>query len=376
MAYGKRNVIKINPFDYNIGLLGEGGIGKTTLIKEMCEMYLPEDGYLFAECGKEEGADALSNINYINCPDYSSDYDELTNSVGFDLLIEDILENKETEYPNLKVLVVDTYDELRKVLIPVIIKKHNKLHPDKKAVSIKSTFGGYMAGDDMVDDLLLEKLWSLKKVGVHFILIGHTRLHERTDNDTGETYVQLSSNVTDRSFNIIKTKLHFLGVAHIDRTIVRENKGEKKSKGKVTSEVRKITFRDDNYSLDSKSRFAEITYDCDFTPEAFYNAMLDAIKKEAEKGKGGIKESEAQTKLYEENIKKQANDISQIIKNNSVDSEKNEEFIDFIKAHFSSADASKKKEIKAIMSEYGFKKFSEDDIPIIALEKIVDILKQ
>ena len=44
--------------------------------------------------------------------------------------------------------------------------------------------------------------------------------------------------------------------------------------------------------------------------------------------------------------------------------------------HFSNADASKKKEIKAIMSEYGFKKFSDDDIPIIALEKIVNILKQ
>ena len=57
MAYGKKNKVKIDPFSYNIGLLGEPGIGKTTIIKEMCEKNLGEDGYLFVECGKEDGAD-------------------------------------------------------------------------------------------------------------------------------------------------------------------------------------------------------------------------------------------------------------------------------------------------------------------------------
>ena len=37
MAYGKKNVIKIDPLQYNLGIIGEGGIGKTTLIKEVCE---------------------------------------------------------------------------------------------------------------------------------------------------------------------------------------------------------------------------------------------------------------------------------------------------------------------------------------------------
>ena len=37
MAFGKKNVIKIDPLSYNIGLIGESGIGKTTIIKEMCE---------------------------------------------------------------------------------------------------------------------------------------------------------------------------------------------------------------------------------------------------------------------------------------------------------------------------------------------------
>lgn len=33
MGYGKKNTIKIDPLSYNIGLIGESGIGKTTIIK-------------------------------------------------------------------------------------------------------------------------------------------------------------------------------------------------------------------------------------------------------------------------------------------------------------------------------------------------------
>lgn len=374
MAFGKKNVVKLDPFNYNIALLGEGGVGKTTLVKEMCEKYLPEGGYLFAECGKEEGADSISDINYINCPDLHSDYDEFTNSVGFDILIDDILENKSKSYPTLKVLIVDTYDELRKIIVPEVIRMHNKAHPDKRVVSIKSCFGGYMAGDDKVDDLLLEKLWSLKKVGVHFFLIGHTRLHERTDNDTGESYVQLASNVSDRSFNTIKTKLHFLGLAHIDRTIVKENKGNK-SQGRITSEVRKITFRDDNYSLDSKSRFADVIEECEFTPDAFYNAMVDAIKAEAEKGKGGLKASEKETENFEKEEKSCAEKFSESVKNNSIDEDKNEELIDVIKAKFTSADDDTKAKVKELMAQYDISNFKSTEVSTKGLEEIVKLLQ-
>ena len=62
MGYGKKNVIKIDPLSYNIGLIGESGIGKTTIIKEMCEKLVGEDGYRFLECGKEDGADGIDGI--------------------------------------------------------------------------------------------------------------------------------------------------------------------------------------------------------------------------------------------------------------------------------------------------------------------------
>ena len=47
--YGKANQVKIDPFSYNSILMGEGKIGKTTIVYEMCKKYLPEEGYMFLE---------------------------------------------------------------------------------------------------------------------------------------------------------------------------------------------------------------------------------------------------------------------------------------------------------------------------------------
>ena len=62
MAFGKRNEIKIDPLKYNIALLGESGIGKTTIIKEMCEELGGDDSYIFLEMAGEAGADAIQGI--------------------------------------------------------------------------------------------------------------------------------------------------------------------------------------------------------------------------------------------------------------------------------------------------------------------------
>ena len=291
MAFGKKNVIKIDPLSYNIGLIGESGIGKTTIVKEMCEKLAGEDGYLFAECGKEDGADAISGINYINCPAWSQEYDEYSNSVGFDDLVEDILENKQSEYPNLRTLVIDTYDQLVEIAKPEVIRMHNKEYPEKPVKSIKAAFGGYMAGEDKANEMVLEKLWSLKTVGVHFIIIGHVKQKEQEDISTGQKYTSLTTNMSMRDFNAIKTKLHFLGVASIDREIVQEKTGKKDgrnkdiTKGVIAKESRKITFRDDSYSIDSKSRFAEIISEIPFNSDELIKALTDAIK--AEQSKSG-----------------------------------------------------------------------------------------
>ena len=327
MGYGKKNVIKIDPLSYNIGLIGESGIGKTTIIKEMCEKLVGEDRYRFLECGKEDGADGIDGINYLNCPEWSMDYDEYTNSIGFEDFVDDVVENKSTEYPDLKTVVIDTYDQLIEIAKPEVIRMHNADNPEKPVKSIKAAFGGYGSGEDKATEIVLNKLWELKSVGVHFIIIGHVKQRQQEDVVTGQTYTSLTTNMSIRDFNAIKTKLHFLGVASIDREIVQEKTGKKDNKkkdilkGVITKESRKITFRDDSYSIDSKSRFADIVPECDFSVDALIQALTDAIKAEASKGKKSIAELKKEQDAAAE---KRAEQIAAVEESNKKEKELNE----------------------------------------------------
>ena len=339
MAFGKKNVIKIDPLSYNIGLIGEGGIGKTTIIKEMCEKLAGEDGYLFAECGKEDGADAISGINYVNCPAWSQEYDEYSNSVGFEELVDDIIENKTTEYPNLRTLVIDTYDQLVDLAKPEVIRMHNRENPDKPVKSIKAAFGGYMAGEDKANEIVLDKLWSLKTVGVHFIIIGHVKQKEQEDVSTGQKYTSLTTNMSMRDFNVIRTKLHILGVASIDREIVQEKTGKKDGRGKdvtknvIAKESRKITFRDDSYSIDSKSRFADIIPEISFNSDALIKAIEDAIRAEQSKSGKSFEETKAKQEEAESERLKEIAEAEKAKKaQKSVDEVMNK-VLDYIKAN-------------------------------------------
>ena len=97
--FGKKNHVSINLLDYSTCLLGEAKVGKTTLIKEVCEKIAGEDGYLFLEFGDERGAAAIENINYENVESWWSDEEE--DIVGFADIVDDICENKITPQYNI-----------------------------------------------------------------------------------------------------------------------------------------------------------------------------------------------------------------------------------------------------------------------------------
>lgn len=346
--FGKRNEIKLDLLKYNIGLIGESGIGKTTIIKKMLEKLAGEDGYIFLECGKEDGADAIDGIIYENVRDWDT----------FEEIIDDIVENKTSDYPSLRTVAIDTYDQLLEIAKPEVIRMHNAENPDKKVKSIKAAFGGYMAGEDKATEIVLDKLWELKTVGVSFIIIGHVKQKEQEDVVTGQKYTSLTTNMSMRDFNAIKTKLHFLGVASIDREIVQQKTGKKDNKGKeitkgiIAKESRKITFRDDSYSIDSKSRFADIVPEIPFNVDSLIKAMEDAIK--AEQSKSG--------KNYDDVIKRQKEEekkrMDAIAKQEEANKEKKEleevvaEITEYIKAN--KTDITKIKFIVGMCKELGY----------------------
>lgn len=368
--FGKKNKIKLDPLAYNIGLLGESGIGKSTIMKEVCEKLAGDDGYISLDIGKEDGHKAISGIVTESVPDWAK----------FAEIVDDIVENKDEDYPNLRCVIIDTYDQLCDLAEKETIRVYNKKMKDAgkpKIDTINSAFGGFGKGLDYAIDLILDKLWALKSVGVSFQIIAHCKRTDITDVITEEQYSMLTSNTTQRYFNAIKQKLDFLGMAYIDRDMVKV-KSKKKDingneivKNKISGESRVINFRDDTYSVDSKSRFANIVDKIDFNSDSFIKAMNDAIL--AEQSKDGVSLEEAKKEQDKEakEERKKASEKSKAAKNNKVDVERNEELKEIIQSKFGSLDADNKAKFKEIMTENNIESFKDvSETPTKVLETL------
>lgn len=304
MAFGKRNSVNLDILSYNIMLLGESGAGKTSLINDVCTKYTgnPESA-LFLEIGLERGADSISGINYINCPEWNMDYDEFDNAAGFYTVCEDIIENKTTEYPDLKVVVWDTLDQLINVTEAEVIRMWNREcraagHPEKQAKTINGCYSGYGRGEKKAIEMMLDVMNRLRRVGVATIIIGHVKTKSIEDPLTGQSYQILTSDQQQNYFNAIKKNLHFLGLLYIDREMAAEKTGKKifgtnkdETVNRIVGETRKVRFRDDGAVVDCKSRFADIVPEIECDAEQFINAIQDAIK--SEQAKSGLSLDEA-----------------------------------------------------------------------------------
>lgn len=371
--YGKKNEIKLDPLKYNLCLIGEGGIGKTTLIKQYCEKLAGQDGYISLDVGKEDGSDAISGI--VSEPVW--DWEK------FDDVTTDIIENRYTDYADLKVVVIDTFDELMNLAESEVLRLWNRDNPDKKTKFFKATYQGFNGPTDKAIEIVFDRLWALKRVGVSFITIGHTKKSDIADPVTGETYSILTTNMDKRYFNAMKNKVHFLGVCYIDRDIVKQKTGRKnivtgkeEIKGKITSEKRVICFRDDNFSVDSKSRFADIIDRVPLDVNEFIKAITDAIQKEHDKSGESMevtaKKQAAEAKA-EEAVHKARIEKFTAEKQDEVDEPRRDEFISTIQAGFSTADADLKSQAKTMLNNAGYAKFSDPDLPIQTLKQIASL---
>ena len=357
--FGQKNHVKLDPLTYNICLLGESKVGKTTLIKEVCEKLAGSDGYMFLECGQERGADAIEGINYINCPEWQMDYDELTNSAGFEDVCDDIIDNKTTDYADLKVVIVDTYDQLINLAEDESKRLWNRDNPDKRTNSINAAWGGFGKGEKKAIELMFDKIAELRNVGVSTIIIGHIKTKDISDPVSGETYQILTSDQQQNYFNALKKNLHFLGLAYIDRQIIKEKTGKKnivtnkeEQVNKVKGESRKIKFRDDNFCVDSGSRFAEIIDEIDLNADQFITALTDAIKAEQSKSGKTFEQSKKEQEAEEAERLKEIAKAEQDKKENKKLEEVVSKITDYIKANKSDMD--KIKPIIAKAKELGY----------------------
>lgn len=368
--FGKKHSININPLAYSMCVLGESGIGKTTLCYQMCEKLVGDNGYIHFDLGLERGSDAIEGIVSEKIPDY----DKLIE------VVDDIVENKVTDYPELQVVIWDTLDQLIPLLEDKIVRDWNRKNSDKRADSILGTHGGFMRGNDKAIELFLDAMDRLESVGVHSIIIGHVKRSDTVDPISQETFSKLTSDLSQRYFNCIKNKMDLVALAYIDRTIVAEKTGRKDIKKNdiminvVTSEARVISFRDNSYATDCKSRFSNIVDKIPLDCDAFIKAMQDAIL--AEKSKSGKSETEIkkEQKARDDAAAKAAAEYSKSAKTNKIDLDRNEEIIAEIKSRFTDATEEIQSAVKSKMVEVGLKNFKDTEVPTASLEAVLAVL--
>jgi DNA polymerase III delta prime subunit len=320
MAFGKRNHVSLNPLDANICLLGLPKIGKTTIMKEIAEQLVGEDGYLFLEMYRENGAKYIEDIVYEDVPDWGT----------FVEIIDDIVDNKVSDYPDLKVVFIDTIDNALQLAEQESLRIWNKENPKKRTKSLNAAWGGFQGGQDYAMELFQEQVFRLRQVGVAFSLIGHVKQTTVTDPITLESYRQISSDLSQRYFNQLKKNIDLVGIAYIDREVVSEKTGRKnivtgqeETVNKVVSEARKIKFRDPNYCVDSGGRMAYIKEEINFDATEFIQAMKDALEAAVEQSGKSVKDrykendkaAKAETKRIAEaeKAKKSQKELNEII---------------------------------------------------------------
>ena len=361
--FGKKNHVKVDPFNYSLMLLGEPKIGKTTLLYEVAEKLVGEDGYIFAELYREKGADAIEGIVAENIPTW----DEWVE------FVDDIVDNKTTDYADLRVIFADTYDQYILMAEEESLRLWNKKNPDKRADSLNQSWNGFGGGSKKAIELMFEQIDRLESVGVKVWWIGHVKTKEVKNIYNDETYQVLTSDQQQNYFNALKKNLHFLCLAYFDRELQKEKTGRKnivtkkeETKTIIKDETRKIKFRDDSFVVDSGSRFSDIVPEIDLDANEFITAITDAIKSEI--NKNGISVEERK----KENDKEDAEKLKRIAEAEEVARIKKE--LDKIKSEIINFFAVNKtninviKPVLALCREHGFDNPNDIDNIDIAKE--------
>lgn len=279
--FGRKVEVQTDLSKYLIGIMAPSGFGKTTLMYNVCEKEFGSDGYIVLDMGTEDGTAALRGVVAEPVPTWKKMKE----------VVDDIVNNKDSDYPNLKVVVIDTLDEAYNIAEQYCVSKWNTENQGKpgfiKATSINGVEGGFGKGLDATIALVKNMIVKLKKVGVGVFWTAHVKEKDVPDLFTGETYTVLTANLTQRYFNAIKNSTHIVGFGYFNRGIEKKEVGDanpvtkkKKERKVITDETRRIKFRDDTMIADAKSRFAHIIDDIPLNADDFIKAIKDAIESE------------------------------------------------------------------------------------------------
>lgn len=372
--FGKKVTVSTNINDYMIGVMAPSGFGKTTLMYQVCEKEFGPDGYIILDMGTEDGVSAIEGATAEPVPTWKKMKE----------VVDDIVKNKATEYPDLKVVILDTLDAAFEIAEIYTIDSWNRENIGKKdftkSTSINSVEGGFGRGMDRVIDTVKKEIIRLESVGIKTYWTSHVKEKDQSDLFTGANYTSLTANMPMKYFNSIKNSSHVVAFGYFDRSIEKHEVGDanpvtkkKKERKAVVDETRKIKFRDDALVADAKSRFAHIIDEINLDADEFIKAIKDAI--EAEKNatkvttkKKPIKKVEVveEEPTEEETVEEDPIAEEVIEETEDIFAEEAEditpvasETLTAIRTAFKTADADTKAEVKVVLGNYGGKLANE-----------------
>lgn len=380
--FGNRKRVSKNVNDFMIGIMAPSGWGKTTLMYKTCEKLFGPDGYIVADMGDEDGTAAIDDIAAEQIPTWKR----------FKEMVDDIVKNKDTDYMDLKIVILDTLDATFEKAEEYTVKSWNQENMGqqgfKPASSINSVEGGFGKGLDRTIETVKKEINRLAKVGVKVWWTAHVKEKDQTDLFTGANYTTLTANMPMKYFNSIKNISHIIGFGYFDRTVEKQEVGEanivtkkKKTRNAVLDETRKIKFRDDSMIADAKSRFANIIDEIVLDTDEFIKAITDAINSASGENVSSTltKSTPIPTSISdpEEDSEVADEDFDLFDEEETLQKEEavvpiDKETLTEIRSNFKSADADTKSQVKSVLSNYNGKLASE--MRPSDVEKIKEIL--
>ena len=282
---GVVNEMKVDFCKYNMLFQAIAGFGKTTTVHELGKIVSKgnPEGTIVLNIGREPKPDHIDGIFYQKCLDWS-DLEEA---------IDELCDNR-SEYPDTKIVCIDTCDELFRIGEAEIVSQYNKtVSADKKVKTIKASFGGYQAGERKLCDMVTETIFKLNDYGYAIWFLGHTKIKTQEIDIINQISTELlTSNLPSLYYNCIKDKVSVVMAGYIEREfadveMVKDAFTKKQKKvGDIVSEKRVVSFRDETFSQDLKCYFVNIPSKIDFSPRNIYDTIMDAIKKDLEQKRG------------------------------------------------------------------------------------------
>lgn len=374
MAKARRQIgaireVKLDLASYSYLINGVAGVGKTTTVTEIGQKEYGVDGYLLLTIGQEPEPDHIGNV----WQERATDWDDLEE------IIETICEYKDEDYPKLRMVGIDSVDEVFRLAEQKVIELHNKKVTNlaDKATTIKSCFGGFQAGENKVLDLVSTTLFKLRDYGISPFFIGHTKSKNKKDQMLDIEFEQITSNLDNKYYNCIKDKVNIVMCAYVEREMTdletMKDAFSKKQKqvGKISSERRVVSFRDEEYAIDVKSHLKYIVPKCELDSDIIIKELKEAIKKQSESFHGEKSDKEIVAKV-EQQVEEQSH--RKIGKEDDVVDETpiKEEKLNKIKTNLAKLDMAK---LQEIMAKYSIADFNNVDvISMEALDKILELI--